>query len=158
MSRCCREKEQKKKKKKKKRWLALNDKAMDTEVANFSPEQFVLLTVYWTERQNTTDLFLNGSFFFRKEKESERERETQRERERERRFCSLITSLATRKDRRKKILLTTNSTFRPHGLPQQNREQSGEEGVIEYGGREKRRRVIQKTGDGEVTCDGTAKP
>ena len=31
-----------------------------------------------------------------------------------------------RKDRRKKILLNTNRTFRPHGLPQQNREQSGE--------------------------------
>ena len=34
-------------------------------------------------------------------------------------FCSIITSLATRKDRRKRILLNTNGTFRPHGLPQQ---------------------------------------
>ena len=36
----------------------------------------------------------------------------------------VCTTLASRKDRRKKILLNTNRTFRPHGLPQQNREQS----------------------------------
>ena len=35
--------------------------------------------------------------------------------------------MASRKDRREKILLNTNRTFRPQGLPQQNREQSGEE-------------------------------
>ena len=40
---------------------------------------------------------------------------------------SLSLSFASRKDRRKKFLLNTNRTFRPHGLPQQNREQSGEE-------------------------------
>ena len=33
----------------------------------------------------------------------------------------------SRKDRRRKILLNTNRMFRPHGLPQQNREESGEE-------------------------------
>ena len=33
-------------------------------------------------------------------------------------FCRIISTLASRKDRRKKILLNTNRTFRPHGLPQ----------------------------------------
>ena len=43
------------------------------------------------------------------------------------RFNFVYLVLTSRKDRRKKILLNTNRTFRPHGLPQQNREQSGED-------------------------------
>ena len=42
-------------------------------------------------------------------------------------FLSDYIIIASRKDRRKKILL--NRTFRPHGLPQQTENRVGREGV-----------------------------
>ena len=44
------------------------------------------------------------------------------------RFCRMISSLHPEKTGEKKIY-NTNRTFRPHGLPKQNREQSGRKGV-----------------------------